>query len=78
MSRKELEKIQSEILPRMMSEVSAHLIEVRGEKVLLDAFVAEMYGVETREVNQAVKNNPDKFPPSYSYKLDAEELYDLR
>ncbi len=78
MSEKELVKIQNEIIPQMMNEVGSHLIEVRGEKVLLDSFVAKLYGVETREVNQALKNNPDKFPPTYSYKLSTNELTDLR
>ena len=38
------------------------IIEIKGQKVLLDADVAVIYGVETKRVNEAVKNNPDKFP----------------
>ncbi|SFQ03123.1 ORF6N domain-containing protein, partial [Hydrogenimonas thermophila] len=38
------------------------IIEIRGQKVLLDSDVAKVYEVETRDVNKAVKNNPDKFP----------------
>ena len=41
------------------------LIEIRGENILLDADVAVIYGVETKRVNEAVKNNPDKFPQGY-------------
>ena len=37
------------------------LVTVRRKKVLLDHHVAELYGVPTREVNRAVKNNPEKF-----------------
>ncbi len=37
------------------------IIEIRGQSVLLDSDVAQIYGVETRDINQAVANNPDKF-----------------
>ena len=74
MSNQELEKIQNEEVPMMMNSIETHLIEVRGQKVLLDAFVAELYGVETRIINQAVKRNIDKFPDSYMSKEEAENL----
>ena len=38
------------------------IIEIKGQKVLLDADVVVIYGVETQRVNEAVKDNPDKFP----------------
>ena len=44
------------------SEVKELIIELRGEKVLIDRDVAKLYGVETRDINKAVKNNADKFP----------------
>lgn len=59
-------------------QVKDRIIILRGEPVLLDADVAQLYGVETRVVNQAVKNNPDKFPKGYLYKLDKQEVADLR
>jgi len=43
-----------------------------------DADVAYLYGVETREVNQAVKNNPEKFPAHYMFELTPSELRDLK
>ncbi len=43
-------------------EVENKIIDLREQKVILDSDVAELYGVETREINQAVKNNPEKFP----------------
>lgn len=46
--------------------------------MLLDRDVAELYGVETRVVNQAVKNNPEKFPPRCLIVLDEEESASLR
>jgi len=39
--------------------------EIRGERVLLDSDVARIYGVDTKRVNEAVKNNPEKFPKGY-------------
>ena len=46
------------------------IIELRGQSVLLDADVAEIYGVETKRINEAVNNNPDKFPAGYIIELD--------
>lgn len=54
------------------------IFEIRGVKVILDCDVAEIYGVETRDVNKAVKNNPDKFPGGYIFKLTKDELESLR
>ena len=54
-------------------DVDSKIIEIRKTKVLLDSDVASLYGVETREVNQAVKNNPDKFPDGYIIFLDKAE-----
>jgi hypothetical protein len=45
---------------------------------LLDADVATIYGIETKRVNEAVKNNLDKFPPSYMLVLSDAEFADLR
>ena len=59
-------------------QVKDKVIILRGEPVLLDADVAALYGVETRVVNQAVKNNPDKFPEGYLFKLDKQEGENLR
>lgn len=42
-------------------DVEKVVIELRGEKIMLDSEVAKLYGVTTREINQAVKNNPEKF-----------------
>jgi len=45
-----------------LEDIEDKLIIVQGEKVLLDSDVGEIYGVETKRINEAVKNNPDKFP----------------
>ncbi len=54
------------------------IIEIRDENVLLDADVAVIYGIETKRINEAVKNNPDKFPQDYMFELSGAEFADLR
>lgn len=49
------------------------IIEIRGQAVLLDNDVAQIYGVETKRINEAVKNNPDKFPDGYIVELNKNE-----
>ena len=53
------------------------IIEIRDQKVLLDADVAEIYGVETRDINKAVANNPNKFPAGYVVELSRSEKTEL-
>lgn len=59
-------------------EVEGRIAIIRGQKVIADADVAALYGVETREVNQAVRNNRAKFPEDYMFELTKNELQDLR
>ena len=54
-------------------EVKNKIIHLRGQDVILDFAVAELYGVETREVNQAVKNNLNKFPDGYVFEVNKQE-----
>ena len=49
------------------------IIEIRGQSVLLDSDVAKIYGVETKRINEAVRNNLDKFPSGYVIELDKSE-----
>ena len=49
------------------------LILIRGDQVLLDSDVAEIYGVETKRINEAVKNNLEKFPAGYIIELNKGE-----
>jgi hypothetical protein len=59
-------------------EVENKIITLRNQQVILANHVAELYGVETREVNQAIKNNPEKFPEGYIFQLENQEFVDLR
>ena len=60
------------------NSVEEKVITLRGIPVILDSDVAELYGVETKEINQAVKNNPDKFAEGYIFQLDNKEFISLR
>jgi hypothetical protein len=58
-------------------EAIAYSIHVlRGEKVLLDADLAALYGVETKTLNRAVKRNLNRFPPDFMFQLTQKEFDD--
>ena len=54
------------------------IYEIRGKQVMLDSDLAKLYRVETKRINEAVKNNLDKFPERFSWKLDDYEYNNLR
>lgn len=58
-------------------KTESKIIVVRNIQVILDRDVAELYGVETRDINKAVKNNPKKFPPGYVIELNSSEKQEL-
>lgn len=55
------------------SDVRDKVVRLREQDVLLDFSVAELYGVETKDINKAVRNNPDKFPEGYIFELQQVE-----
>jgi phage regulator Rha-like protein len=60
------------------NSVENKIITIRGQQVILDSDVAELYGVETRDINKSVKNNSDKFPSGYIFELTYDEFEVLR
>jgi hypothetical protein len=54
-------------------QVEEKIITIRGQSVILDCNVAELYGVETKRINEAVKNNPEKFPEGYIVTINQKE-----
>lgn len=50
------------------------IYEIRGQKVMLDRDLAEMYGVETRALNQAVKRNAERFPEDFMFQMTNQEV----
>ena len=60
------------------ADLQQRIVCIRDKSVIIDADVAALYGVETRRVNEAVRNNPDKFPLDYVFVLADEETRALR
>ena len=58
--------------------VQQHIYLVRGQRVILDADLAELYGVPTKQLNRAVLRNRDRFPDDFMFQLDKEEFENLR
>ncbi|WP_374437854.1 ORF6N domain-containing protein [Inhella sp.] len=58
--------------------IQSRILTLRGQRVLLDADLAQLYGVETRALVQAVKRNVARFPEDFMFTLSAEEFADLR
>ncbi len=61
-----------------IQKVEDKIAVIRNVEVIADADVAKLYGVETKRINEAVRNNPDKFPETYMFELNKSELVDLR
>lgn len=55
------------------NDVESRMIILRNQPVLIDSDVAELYGVKTKEINQAVRNNPQKFPYGYLFEVNKDE-----
>jgi hypothetical protein len=52
-----------------LEPIKRKIYEIRGQRVMLDFDLAEMYGVETRALNQAVKRNIERFPEDFMFQL---------
>ena len=65
---------QQEIIPN----VEEKIITLRNQQVILDCDVAELYGVETKRINEAVSNNPEIFPEGYIFEIDNQDVASLR
>lgn len=61
-----------------MSEPAVPILLIRGQRVILDADLAQLYGVETKALNRAVKRNSERFPGDFLFRVTREELDALR
>ncbi len=61
-----------------LQTIQSKIYEIRGQRVMLDFDLAAMYGVETRQLNQAVKRNIERFPEDFMFQLTKGELEILR
>lgn len=66
----------SEFIP--LERIESKILLIRGQKVLLDRELAELYGVPTKVFNQAVRRNAKRFPKDFMFQLDHQEFTDLR
>lgn len=78
--RQELDTVKhtTELDSKLLTDVRNSIVVIRDMPVIADADVANLYGVETKRVNEAVRNNPDKFPEDYMFVLSSEESDVLR
>jgi hypothetical protein len=70
--------MSNEQLSYAVEGIGGHIVYVRGQKVILDADLARIYGVATKALNQAVKRNNEKFPSDFMFQLTPQELVDLK
>jgi len=61
-----------------VEDVEQRILELRGTKVILDSDLAELYGVETKRLNEQVKRNSERFPSDFVFQLTQEEFENLR
>jgi hypothetical protein len=66
---------QMSLIP--VERIERAILSIRGEKVMLDSDLAEIYGVPTKVLNQAVKRNLDRFPEDFMFQLSAGEVFKL-
>ena len=70
------EESDIKILP--IEQIAKRILLIRGQKVILDADLAELYGTETKRLNEQVKRNIKRFPEDFCFQLSEEEYSDLR
>lgn len=70
----------NEVIEKEDIKIEHMIYEIKGVQVMLDSDLAKLYGCKngTKEINQAVKNNLEKFPERYSWVLSSEEWLNLR
>ncbi len=66
----------NQIIP--VEVIENKILLIRGQKIILDFPLAELYGVETKILNKAVSRNLDRFPPDFMFRLTKEEWESLR
>lgn len=68
----------NKIMEKEIIDIENMIYEVRGVQVMLDFDLAKLYNVETKRINETVKNNPDKFPERYLIKITDYEYRTLK
>jgi hypothetical protein len=65
-------------MPALQPHIARHILLLREQRVMLDAELAPLYGVETKVLVQAIKRNLERFPADFMFQLDANEYAALR
>ena len=73
-----VKKSPKTLLPVSLEDVQSKIVVLHGEPMILDRDVATLYGVQTKDINRAVSNNPNKFPEGYTYTLNNQEVAEMR
>ena len=68
----------NEIIEKENIIIENLIYEIRGIQIMLDSDIAKLYQVETKRINEAVKNNPNKFPERFNFRITEEEYNSLR
>ena len=66
------------MMDRQLTVIQSKIYEFRGQKVMLDFDLAEMYGMETKRLKESVKRNIKRFPSDFMFELSKEEFESLR
>lgn len=72
------QKIIARKLTASVEQIESRIFIIRGQKVMLDADLSELYGVEIRRLNEQVQRNSERFPEDFMFQLTAEEYESLR
>ena len=72
------QKIIAKKLTASVEQIESRIFIIREQRVMLDADLAELYGVETKALNRAVKRNIERFPEDFMFQLTTEEFVGLR
>ena len=65
-------------LPPHPEESFSQIYHIRGQRVMIDSDLAEVYGVTTKRLNEQVQRNKKRFPPEFMFQLTSEEFENLR
>jgi hypothetical protein len=69
---------QSDILDLAIQALPDKIVEIRGQRVMLDADLAELFGVPTKRFNEQIKRNLDRFPSDFMFILTKQEIMNLK
>ena len=78
MPKKDATTSASDLLPVPVEMIERRIYLIRGQKVMLDSDLAELYQVPTKALNQAVRRNLDRFPDDFMFQLSKDELENWR